>query len=324
MSGASSPQAVIMSATLHAGIVALVFIFSILFQRTKEEPVQVFELVAGEGDNYMAKEAPALGSPTGVTVSLPEIPEPQPAPPEPTPAPEPEPPPIVPAPIVPAPPPLKKETVAPKPAPKKVPDPTMDMAKAVRWEIIKKESQAKMDAAKRKAAEAKKAAEEKRRLAKLEEENRRLTKAEFDRANANKKTPPAKTPTTKVAKIDAEGIAKGVTGGSTANKDGGAGGKALVASDGRAVEMYFEMLKQRVRAQLTGLAGMEDHLAVTVAVNISAWGTLSNARVKVSSGNAEFDRAVIAAFDRVEMPAHPEKKSEELELIFRTRDIEGR
>jgi len=46
--------------------------------------------------------------------------------------------------------------------------------------------------------------------------------------------------------------------------------------------------------------------------------------VKTSSGNAEFDRAVIAAFDRVEMPAHPEKKSEELELIFRTRDIEGR
>lgn len=307
-----------MSATLHAGIVALVFIFSILFQRPKEEPVQVFELVAGEGDNYMAKEAPALGSPTGVTVSLPEMPAPRPTPPDPTPAPEPEPPPIVPAPSPP-----KKESVAPKPAPKKAPDPTMDMAKAVRWEIIKKESQAKMDAAKRKAAEAKKAAEEKRRLAKVEEENRRLTKAEFDKANANKKTPPAKTPTTKVAKIDAEGIAKGVTGGSTANKDGGAGGKALVASDGRAIEMYFEMLKQRVRAELTGLAGMEDHLAVTVAVNISAWGRLSNARVKVSSGNAEFDRAVIAAFGRVEMPAHPEKKSEELELIFRTRDIEG-
>lgn len=38
----------------------------------------------------------------------------------------------------------------------------------------------------------------------------------------------------KVAKIDAEGIAKGVIGGSTPNKDGGAGGKTLVASDGRA------------------------------------------------------------------------------------------
>lgn len=313
-----------MSATLHAGIVALVIAFSFLFRKTKEEPMQVFELVAGEGDNYMAEEAPALGSPTGVTVSLPEMPAPQPAAPDPAPAPEPEPPPIIPAPIIPAPSPPKKETVEPKPTPKKELDPAKDMAKAVRWEVIKAESQAKMDAAKRKAAEAKKAAEEKRRLAKLEEEKPKLTKAEFDKANANKKTPPAKTPTTKVAKIDAEGIAKGVTGGSTANKDGGAGGKALVASDGRAVEKYFEMLKQRVRAQLTGLAGMEDHLAVTVAVNISAWGKLSNARVKNSSGNAEFDRAVIAAFDRVEMPPHPEKKSEELELIFRTRDIEGR
>ena len=38
----------------------------------------------------------------------------------------------------------------------------------------------------------------------------------------------AKPPTTKVAKIDVEGIAEGVIGGSTANKDGGAVGKALV------------------------------------------------------------------------------------------------
>jgi hypothetical protein len=38
----------------------------------------------------------------------------------------------------------------------------------------------------------------------------------------------AKPPTTKVAKIDVEGIAEGVIGGSTANKDGGAGSKVLV------------------------------------------------------------------------------------------------
>ena len=49
----------------------------------------------------------------------------------------------------------------------------------------------------------------------------------------------AKPPTTKVAKIDAEGIAKGVIGGPTANKDGGAGGKGLVARDGRARPAIF-------------------------------------------------------------------------------------
>ncbi len=49
----------------------------------------------------------------------------------------------------------------------------------------------------------------------------------------------AKPPTTKVAKIDAEGIAKGVIGGPTANKDGGAGGKGLVASGGRARPAIF-------------------------------------------------------------------------------------
>ena len=55
-----------MSATLHGSVAAAFFI---LWPRVKSEVTEqpkIFELVAGEGDNYMAKEAPALGTPGGV------------------------------------------------------------------------------------------------------------------------------------------------------------------------------------------------------------------------------------------------------------------
>jgi len=314
-----------MSVALHAAVVIAMLVVAYVAQQ-KPEPTKVFELVAGEGDNYLAKEAPALGSEGGVKVDVPKIPERKPAPPDRAPTPVEEAAPIVPAPPPPTPP--KKEVIKPDPktpVTSPLPDPTKDMGRAVRMQVIRAESKAKMEIKKQRAVEAKKLAEEKKIAdAKKVADDKKLTKEEFDKANANKKAPLQKTPTTKVAKIDAEGISKGVIGGSTANKQGGAGGKALVASEGRATELYFEMLKQKVRAELQGLAGMEDHLVVTIAVHISPSGALSRARVKTASGNPEFDKAVIAAFDRVRMPDHPEKKSEELELIFRTKDIELR
>lgn len=314
-----------MSIALHACIVIAMLLTAYVSQQ-KPEPTKVFELVAGEGDNYMAKEAPALGTPGGVKVDMPKLPEPRPAPPDPAPAPVEEVAPVVPAPPAPTPP--KKEVIKPDPktpVTPPLPDPAKDMGRAVRMQVIRAESKAKMEIKKQRAAEAKKLAEEKKIAdAKKIADDKKLTKEEFDKANANKKTPPQKTPTTKVAKIDTEGISKGVIGGSTANKQGGAGGKALVASDGKATELYFEMLKQRVRVQLQGLAGMEDDLVVAIGVHLSPSGGLSRARVITSSGNPEFDKAVIAAFGRISMPDHPEKRAEDLELIFRTKDIELR
>lgn len=310
---ATSPRAFLLSTTLHVGIAGLILLLSYAVHR-REEPPQVFELVAGEGDNYLAQEAPALGSEGAVKIDIPE--------PPPTPLIEPEPAPVVPAP--PTPPPVAPAD--PKPAPK-APDPAKDMAKSIRWQMIVADSKAKLEIKRARAAEAKRLAQEKKLAEKKEAERKeaekkRLTKEEFDRMNAAKKSAPTKTPTPKVAKLDAEGIAKGVLGGSTKNREGGAGGKSLTASQARVLDAYFEMLKQRVRAQLVGLAGLDDSLSVTVVVNISASGVLSRARVKQSSGNDEFDRAVVGAFSRVDMPPHPEKKSEDLEMIFRTRDIE--
>ncbi len=311
-----STNGFVLSVALHVALVLAVFVFSRISIETPP-PNRIIELVAGEGDNFMATAAPALGTPGGVKLDLAkaEVPVAPPAPlPVITPAPEPTPP----APAPPAPAPKPEPAPVPKKSAEKAPaDPAApNFTKQIKRAVIVGESKAKQQIAKERAAEKKR----------LDEEKKRLTKEEFDRANAAKaKTPPGKTPTTKVAKLDAEGIAKGVLGGSTDNKTGGAGGKALTSSaDATLVERYFAMLKQRIRAELTGLAGMGADLSVDIVVNISANGALSRPRIKRSSGSDEFDRAVVAAFGRVTMPAHPEKKSEDLELTFRARDIESR
>lgn len=315
-----STNGFVLSVALHVGLVLAIFLFSQIARETPP-PNRIIELVAGEGDNFAATAAPALGTPGGVKLDLAKaVPRPTPPAPVPVIAPAPEPAPLIPVP--PAPVPKAEPPPVPKPAPKKTAekapaDPAApNFTKQIKRAVVIGESKAKQQIAKERAAEKKR----------LDEEKKRQTKQEFDRANAAKaKTPPGKTASTKVAKIDAEGIAKGVLGGSTDNKIGGAGGKALTSSaDATLVERYFAMLKQRIRAELTGLAGMGDDLSVDVVVHISANGALSKARIKRSSGSEEFDRAVVAAFGRITMPAHPEKKSEDLELTFRTRDIETR
>ena len=54
-----------MSVILHGSVVAIMFMYAYATGFFAEEKPKVFELVAGAGDNYMATEAPALGSPGG-------------------------------------------------------------------------------------------------------------------------------------------------------------------------------------------------------------------------------------------------------------------
>lgn len=112
-----------LSATLHVLIVVAVWVLYMFNRPPAATPI--FELVAGAGDNYMATEAPALGSPTSTKLDLPEVPPaPQPRPVEAspmTPAPRPA---KVEAPkqIIPAKPPAAKApaTKAPADEPKKM------------------------------------------------------------------------------------------------------------------------------------------------------------------------------------------------------------
>jgi TonB family protein len=96
-----SPRAFFLSALLHAIAVLLLMLFAWWTNQRIKEPEQIFELVAGEGQDYMAKEAPTT------TVSAPTIkaviPEPKP--------------------VVVTPPPTPKIERAPDPVPKETPPP---------------------------------------------------------------------------------------------------------------------------------------------------------------------------------------------------------
>lgn len=294
-----------LSALLHGGAAAMLLLFTYVVKSEVTEEAKVFELVAGEGDNFMAREAPALGTPGGITVDLPEAPAPRPAPPEPVPA-------VAPAPLPPAP----KTTPAPTPP---VEQPVPNFKKALVRQVIVGESRAKRDIAKERAAEKKRLEAEKKRLA---EEQKRMTKEEFDRLNKSKagSSSTAKTPTTKIAKIDAEGIAKGVVGGSRNNKTGGAGGKALTTNNDDVLGAYFALFKQRLRTEFEPPPGLSDSLQVTIDVRSHPDGSLSAARVTRSSGSREFDESVLEAIRRVRMPARPDKRTENVEFVFSMRE----
>ena len=303
-----SAKGFLFSATLH-GIVAGLMFLSFVLKRGEDEVPKVFELVAGEGDNYTAREAPALGTAGGVKLDLPKMPEPKPAPPEPEPQP-----------IVRPPPPREVEKAPPKAATQ--PDTTVpDFKKKLQRDVIVAESKAKREIKKQREAEARKKREAD---AKAAEEQKRMTKEEFDRANKNKTAPStAKSPPVKVARVDAEGIAKGVVGGSTKNKVGGAGGKALKSDNEDVLAAYDALFKQRLRTQFEPPPGLSDSLKVEISVHSNADGSLTSPRVVKTSGSAEFDEAVLEALRRVRMPMRPDKKSEVIQFTFTMREREG-
>ena len=300
-----SPAPFMLSLTMHGAVVALALFFSYAVSQKAKNAPKVFELVAGAGDNYMATEAPALGVPGGVKLDLPTPPSPQPEPTPPAPTPPaavketvPEPSPIAPAPIEKAPP----EKAAPKPADTTVPN----FKKQIVRSVIRADSQAK------------------REIKKEQEKQAKISKEAFDKANKAKAAAAAKNGTTKVAKIDTEGIRDGVIGGSPKNKTSGAGGKALVAEDGTLMERYFSLLKNRLKENHEKPTGLSDTLVAQVEFYVAADGSISGVKIKRPSGSDEFDRSVKEAFARTKsIGARPDKKGERVELEFRMREEDG-
>ena len=157
----------------------------------------------------------------------------------------------------------------------------------------------------------------------LAEEKKRLTKEEFDRMQKNKSSS-TKVASAKVPTIDGEGIAKGVVGGSVNNKVGGAGGKALRNDSDDVLGMYFSLFKQKLRVAFEPPPGLSDSLTVSVEVQSNADGTLGSPRVVKSSGSREFDQAVLEAVRRVRMPPRPDKKSESITFPFLMAEVAER
>lgn len=306
---ATSPRAFLMSATLHVLLVGLMFIGACVTGDKMEDAPHIMELVAGEGDNYMATEAPALGVPGGIKIEIPEIPAPQV---QPTPA---EPEPVVQrVPIEKAPEPvIQRAPEAPTKDAAKKEETIPDLKKMVKNKAaitqIRKEAN---DRRKRQIAE-KKAREEAARKAKEEAlKSQRMTKAEFDKLNKTRKVASTKSGSgaPRVAKIDADGIAKGVLGGSSRNKTGGAGGKALTREEGDAVDAYISFLSERIQMELNERPGVQAGLVVEVEIRIMSDGSIRGVRITDSSGSADFDQVVKEVLGSLKLPPRPKGLSE--------------
>jgi TonB family protein len=280
---ARSPSALALSALLHSSVVAAVLL-AVFYSRqhASERPV-VFELVAGEGSNYAATEAPALGSPGGLAkLVIPKTPS----------APVPATPKVV-------------EAEPSQPVPIQVPDFNKTPKRADPRALKKAEALAK---------------------AEQEAEKKRLSKAEFDRLHGKSATPKTASASTRVAnvpRIDAQGIAKGVVGGSTANKTGGAGGKALTRQEQSLLVSYYALLKQRLRDAFQSPPGLSDRLTTVIEMRVLADGTLRGASIAKSSGSDEFDRAVLDAIARVgSIGPKPDGRDEDVKFDFNMRDTD--
>jgi colicin import membrane protein len=128
----------------------------------------------------------------------------------------------------------------------------------------------------------------------------------------------------KVSHIDAEGIREGVVGGSTANKTGGAGGRALTREEGNELDAYFALLKARIKENHEPPEGVSNSLVAIVEFMVSADGAISEVRIKSSSGNSQFDQSAVEACRRTQsIGPRPDGRSETEQLTFTMHDEEA-
>jgi colicin import membrane protein len=150
-----------------------------------------------------------------------------------------------------------------------------------------------------------------------EAEQKRLTQEEFLRQQQAAKG-------TRVSHVDAEGIAAGVVGGSTQNKEGGAGGKALTREEAKELDLYFSLLKARIRENHTPPEGVSDSVSTLVEFYVAADGSLSRVHVLKSSGNTDFDLSVVEACNRTQsIGPRPDGRGEMVKMTFKVHEDSG-
>ncbi|WP_415907309.1 TonB family protein [Oleiharenicola sp. Vm1] len=302
---ANSPSAFFASLLLHATVAAIIAGLSLYVAQVQQQrPPVIFDLVAGPPtapDELVAAKLgntltpPKIAPPVNAPVAQPEV------------APEPEP--VVEtakvAPVeqvVPTPP---KETPKPKEKVKEAPKPKQPLtkeAKSVVNEMNKKRIVSYLN--------------EKKKI------DREIAKQEAARKAAAARAAKAAAG---VKGVDVEGIKEGVLGGSTANKRGGGGGKALSREEASEMLVYQTLLKNELRSIFDDLkpTGLADSLNADVSFLVAANGEVGNVRLTRSSGNAEFDQAVLATFRKLVWgKRRPDGKSNTWELTFRMRDLD--
>ena len=140
-----------------------------------------------------------------------------------------------------------------------------------------------------------------------------------------KPVPEPARPAANVKHVDATGIAEGVRGGSTANTRGGGGGNALTREEHDQLDTYFSLLQQELKKAYEAPPGVSDRLEARVTFDITASGSILNPRISKSSGDKEFDEAVLAAFRRVRsIGPVPTGKSDTWSITFRMTEQQDR
>lgn len=280
---ANSSSSLMLSLFLHALVVGTIILTTYVVARQTKEPPVIFELVAGEGNQVNELEAPALGN-TSNPVKL-DVPQADPTPPTP------------PEPAVKTPPPEEK-TVETPPAEKPQPKPA-EKPKAV--------EKPKPDTS----------------IAKEMNKQQRISYKEYLKKHPTPKQT-ASNNTGKAAsskRVDAQGIAQGVRGGSTANTRGGAGGKAMSRQEADQMSTYISLLIQELKRAHEPPPGVSDSLETRVTFDITASGAIMNPRILKSSGDKAFDQSVLEAFLRMRsIGPTPNRRPDTWTVTFRMRD----
>lgn len=302
---ANSPSAIFASLLLHAVVAAIIAALSLYIAQvqSQQRPPVIFDLVAGPPTAPDELVAPPLGNTLTLPKSAPKIAEPIR---QPETAPEPEP--VVQTvktkpveEVVPTPP---KETPKPKQKVKEVPKPKPPVtkeAKAVVNEMNKKRMVSYLN--------------EKKKI------DREIAKQEAARKAAEARAKAAAA----VKGVDVKGIREGVLGGSPTNTRGGGGGKALSREEADELLVYQTLLKNELKGVFDELkpTGLADSLNADVTFLVAANGEIGNVRIARSSGNSEFDQAVLASFRRlVWHKRRPDGKTDTWQLTFRMRDLD--
>jgi TonB family protein len=136
--------------------------------------------------------------------------------------------------------------------------------------------------------------------------------------------PVASAPPQRVAgapRVDVQGIAQGVKGGSTENARGGEGGKALVREQQNQLNTYISLLIQELKRAHEPPPGVSDRLEAKVTFDITASGAILNPRITKSSGDKAFDESVLEAFLRMRsIGPTPNRRADTWTVTFKMRD----
>ncbi len=276
-----SSSAFFTSVFLHAVFVAVIVLLAYTFNSMRPEVPKTFELVAGEGDNYAATAAPALGSPEGIKVAAPVPPAAVPL--EPTPP--------APAEAIPAPAPV------PVKAPAKAPAKPVDKAS-----ITAAMKRAEMRATLRQEAKDRKAAEAEKR--------KQMTEEEFRKEHG----------AARVGGVGIKGGVVGGSIENKAGGAGGKALTREESSllDGY-FALLISRLKENFESVKP--TDVSDKLTATVAFYVGTDGSIGNIKILHSSGNDEFDAAALEAVRHTRsIGPRPDHRGDENSVQFSMHD----